>query len=89
MMRRLSGAALFAVAAALMIAPGAANAQVDPAGCTDDLQYDASIPTYHERPGPPAGRPGHGRRSPAGRRPTCSATSTRWPRPPRTTRACG
>ena len=60
MMRRLSGAAVLAVAAALMIAPGSASAQVDPAGCTDDLQYDTSIPTYTSVLGSPLGAPGTG-----------------------------
>ena len=47
MIRRRSGAALLLVAAALVAAPGVANADTDPAGCTDDLQYDPSIPTYN------------------------------------------
>ena len=42
---RLIGA--LALAAAFFVAAPAAHAQVDPAGCTDDLQYDPSIPTYN------------------------------------------
>jgi hypothetical protein len=42
---RLIGA--LALAAAFFVAAPAAHAQVDPAGCTNDLQYDPSIPTYN------------------------------------------
>ena len=42
---RLIGA--LALAAAFFVAAPAAHAQVDPAGCTSDLQYDPSIPTYN------------------------------------------
>jgi hypothetical protein len=55
MIRRRSGAALLLVAAALVAAPGVANADTDPAGCTDDLQYDPSIPTYNSVLGLPLG----------------------------------
>ena len=55
MIRRRSGAALLLVAAALVAAPGVAKADTDPAGCTEDLQYDPSIPTYNSVLGLPLG----------------------------------
>jgi hypothetical protein len=67
MIRRRSGAALLLVAAALVAAPGVARADVDPAGCTDDLQYDPSIPTYNSVLGLPLGG---GTTGTASRRPT-------------------
>ena len=41
---RLLGA--LALIAALFVAAPTAYADVDPAGCTPDLQYDPSIPKY-------------------------------------------
>ena len=46
---------VLALAAALLVAAPAAQAQVDPAGCTDDLQYDPTIPKYNEVLGTPLG----------------------------------
>jgi hypothetical protein len=50
-------ALLAALAAALLVAvaPARALADVDPAGCTDSLQYDPSIPTYNSVLGLPLG----------------------------------
>src|SRR5207247_8420871 len=54
--------ALLLVAAALTAAvlPARALADVDPANCTPDLQYDPTIPTYNATLGLPlgGGRPG-------------------------------
>src|SRR3954452_18697049 len=56
MIRRLSGAALMLLLAALLVATGVDRADgVQPAGCTDDLQYDPSIPTYNSVLGLPLG----------------------------------
>ncbi|WP_037408847.1 M14 family metallopeptidase [Candidatus Solirubrobacter pratensis] len=66
-MIRRCGAALLLVAAALVAAPGAAKADVDPAGCTDTLQYDPSIPKYSDYMGLPLGG---GATGTASRRPT-------------------
>ena len=55
MFSRLIG--VIAFAAALLVAAPAAHAQVDPAGCTDDLQYDPSIPRYNEVLGGALGGP--------------------------------
>src|SRR4051794_5878550 len=44
-----------AVAGALLAGAPAAHAQVDPVGCTQDLQYDGSIPTYTSLLGPLGG----------------------------------
>ena len=50
-------AALALVFAALLavLAPARSSADVDPAGCTDDVQYDPSIPTYQDVVGRPLG----------------------------------
>jgi hypothetical protein len=56
---------VLALGAALLIAAPAAQAQVDPAGCTDDLQYDPTIPKYNEVLGTPLGS---GNNNPAGNR---------------------
>ena len=48
---------VLALVAALLVAAPAAQAQVDPAGCTDDLQYDPSIPRYNEVLGGALGGP--------------------------------
>ena len=78
-----------ALAAALLVAAPPAQAQVDPAGCTDDLQYDASIPKYNEVLGTALGVAEHGKHGAAGRRSSCRPTSARSSPPRRTTRACG
>ncbi len=56
-----------ALAAALLITASPAQAQVDPVGCTDDLQYDPSIPKYNEVLGTALGVAGNGNQA---RRPT-------------------
>ena len=56
---------VLALGAALLIAAPAAQAQVDPAGCTDDLQYDPTIPKYNEVLGTALGS---GNNNPAGNR---------------------
>jgi hypothetical protein len=55
--RRSSLLGVLAVAAALTLAalPARALADVDPAGCTPDLQYDPTIPTYNATLGLPLG----------------------------------
>src|SRR4051794_217497 len=37
----------FALVAAMLVAAPVARADEDPPGCTSDLQYDPSIPTYN------------------------------------------
>ena len=66
-----------------------ALADVDPAGCTDDLQYDPSIPTYSSVLGLPlgGGATGSASRRPT-RRPAGLPARGRACRR-RTTRACG
>jgi hypothetical protein len=56
-----------ALAAALLITASPAQAQVDPTGCTDDLQYDQTIPKYNEVLGTPLGS---GNTGSSARRPT-------------------
>ena len=51
----LALAALFA-----MLAPARSLAQVDPAGCTDEVAYDPAIPTYESVVGRPLGDGGTG-----------------------------
>jgi hypothetical protein len=50
-----------ALAALLAVfAPARSRADVDPAGCTEDAQYDPAIPTYEDVVGRPARRRPHG-----------------------------
>jgi hypothetical protein len=46
--RLLAAATSVAAAAALAALPGAASAAPDPVGCTPDIQYDPSIPTFKD-----------------------------------------
>lgn len=52
---RLALALIASLATAVAIAPAQARADVDPAGCTDTLQYDPTIPKYNEYMGLPLG----------------------------------
>ena len=52
---RLVLALVLTLATAFAIAPPQALADVDPAGCTDTLQYDPTIPKYNEYMGLPLG----------------------------------
>jgi hypothetical protein len=45
---KISVLAALAATAIVAAAPGTAAAAPDPAGCTQDIQYDPSIPTFKQ-----------------------------------------
>lgn len=65
--RLMAGAAAVAAAAALAALPSGAAAAPDPVGCTPEVEFDPSIPTFQQVVGVPLGAGGTGTGS---RRPT-------------------